>query len=274
MQSIANHQQSAERMRDVEAPPRPPFARLLLEQGLVTQDQIDLALVEERRTGERFGKILLRWKLLDERQLAVLLARQWQLPFLEEAEIATDTSLFAGLAEWDAQGTGAVPVRCEDGLERVAVAEPTEQRLADVRGRALREPPFCVVTRTTLYRLLAQSADASAAAAPDATEAPHESSSEAERGGFDEIVALLDDESGRLEALRGMVEQFATSVAEHDHAVRQLENELDVTRSAREHDRLTIDRLQREAEERDRLLSLVSGKIAELAAVVQTGRPE
>jgi len=157
---------------------------------------------------------------------------------------------------------GVVPLWWEDGLLRVVAAEPTDERLAEVRRRMSHEVAFGVVTPSTFRRLLAD-LEASALATPSAA------AGEDPFRNFDELIGLLDDETGRLEALRKKVEQFATIVAERDDTVRRLEHELDAGRNARANDRHTIDRLQRDVEERDRLLDLVSGKIADASAALR-----
>ncbi len=243
---------------------RPALSRLLQHEGLASQEQVEQAIAEGTRTGERLGEVLLRWALVDELQLAGLLARQWELPLLHGEEVARDPAAHSILTAEDARSMGVVPLRWEDGVLRMVAAEPTDERLGEVRRRMPHEVAFGVVTPSTFTRLLAE-LEASAPATPPPATAADEDRAQ----GLDELIGLLDDETGRLEALRTKVEQFATIVAERDDTVRRLEHELDAGRTARVHDRLTIDRLQREVEERDRLLDLVSGKIGDAAAVLR-----
>lgn len=271
MQPIGSREATVERPLEREAPARPPLARLLREEGLVTHEQVEQALAEGERTGERLGEILLRWKVMDDRQLALQLARQWQLPFLDEHEVTPDASALAGLVG-DARRTRAVPVRCEDGLVRVAVAEPTDERLAEARARASQDVGFAVVTLGTFQQLLARIEDAPTGAGDEVAEAPQGPSAGAPSRDFDALLGLLDDETARLEALRERVERFARAVAERDQVVRRLETELDAARIAREQDRLAVNRLQGEIHERDRLLDLVGGKVEELASTLRAGR--
>lgn len=240
--------------------PRPALSRLLQEERLASREQVEQAIAEGTRTGERLGEVLLRWALVDELQLAGLLARQWDLPLLHGDEVAQDPAAYSILTPEDARGMGVVPVWWEDGVLRVVAAEPTDERLGEVRRRMPHEVAFGVVTPSTFRRLLA---DLEAPAPQPAATGEDPSRN------FDELIGLLDDETGRLEALREKVEQFAKIVAERDDTVRRLEHELDAGRNARLHDRLTIDRLQREVEERDRLLDLVSGKIGDASAALR-----
>ena len=268
MEAISTHQPPAEETRAREPQLRPSLARLLRDDGLVTHEQVDRALAEGTRTGERLGEILLRQKLLDERQLALLLARQWQLSFVDDGEGRIDSTALSVLSREDARRTRAVPVRCEDGLIWVLVVEPTEERLGEIRARASQDVTIGVVTRTSFQRLLA-ALDQSPGIERETPEALHELADEPPDRSFDDVLALLDDETGHLAALREKVGQLASGVTEREHATRRLESELDAERNARAHDRFTIERLQREAEERDRVLDVARSKVEDLAGLLR-----
>ena len=268
MEAISTHQPPAEETRAREAPPRPSLARLLREDGLVTHEQVERALAEGTRTGERLGEILLRQKLLDERQLAMLLARQWQLPFVDDGEGCIDGTALSVLSREDARQTLAVPVRFADGLIRVLVVQPTEQRLGEIRARTSQDVAVGVVTRTSFQHLLA-ALDQSPGVEGETREAPHELGERPGRS-FDDVLGLLDEETGHLAALREKVVQLASGVTEREHALRRLESERDSERNARAHDRLTIERLQRQAEERDRLIDVARSRAEDLAGLLRS----
>lgn len=244
---------------------RPPLARLLQEEGLATRERIEEALAEGASTGERLGEVLLRWRLVDERQLARLLARQWHLPFLDEQEVVPEPAALTVITTADAQRLAAVPVCWQDGVLRVVVAEPTEERLAEVHARIPQQVAFAVVTSGTLERLLARGK----APPAEAAQAP---SGENPVRGFDELVDLLEDETAHLHTLCEKVQQFAAFVADRDRTAVRLENELDAARAAGEQSLRTIDRLRAEVEERDRLLSVVNSKVEELGSALGAGR--
>lgn len=250
-----------EEMRKGEPSARPPLARLLDEEGLAAREQVEQALAEGERTGERLGEVLLRWQLVDERQLAMLLARQWQLPLLDEHELAPDATALATLPLEDARQIGAVPVRWEDGVLRVAVAEPTEERLAEARARIPREVTFGVVTHGAYTNLLT-----------DGEQAPTEQTPSDERRGFDELLGSLEEETAQLSRLREQVQQFAAFIAERDQAAARLETELVAARAEREQGLQTINHLEAELQERDRLLVLVDAKAHELISALGAQR--
>jgi Type II secretion system (T2SS), protein E, N-terminal domain len=260
-----------EGVREGEQSSRPSLARLLQDEGLATRDQVEQALAEGERTGERLGEVLLRWRLVDEQKLGRLLARQWQLPFLEENEVAPEESALAALSAEDARRTGAVPVRWEDGVLRVVVAEPTDERLAEARACLPQEAAFAVVTPGALYRLLARLDVPATEASPAPAESAHAPPAEPGQG-LNELISLLDGETAHLQDLREKVQQFTALVAARDQAVERLQHELEAARASREQALITINRLRADVEQRDRLLALVSTKINELGSTLESGR--
>lgn len=295
MEEFGNRQAIAERIQRVrdgegEPPARPPLARLLEEEGLTAREQIERALTEGERTGERLGEVLLRWQLVDERQLALLLARQWQLSFLDEHELSPEAEALAILSTEEARQIGAVPVRWEDEFLRVVVVEPTDDRLAEARARIPANVTFGVVTHGAFTNLLSQKevavAEPTTEHATDSAEPPMDGAPSSDRPRFEELLGSLDDETEQLSRLRGQIQQFAAFVAERDQAAARLETqlaerdqraawletELVTARAEREQDLRTINHLEAEVQDRDRLLVLVDAKAHELVSALGARR--
>lgn len=287
MEELNSRQAIADRIQRVaegEQPARPPLARLLEDEGLTTRGEIERALTEGERTGERLGEVLLRWQLVDERQLALLLARQWQLSFLEEHELAPEANALAILAPEDVREIGALPVQWEADVLRVVVAEPTEDRLREARVRIPKEVAFevtfGVVTHGVFTRLLSQKELAYPVAehATNGAQLPVEETPLDERPELEELLGSLDDETEQLSRLRGQIQEFASFVAERDQTAAKLETqlaerdqwaarletELATARAEREQNLQTINQLEAGLRERDQLLVLVDAKAHEL----------
>src|SRR5260370_34943196 len=56
------------------------FGDLILADGLVTQEQFEQALAEQKKTNEKLGEILVRLGLITEEQLVHFLSRQYRGP--------------------------------------------------------------------------------------------------------------------------------------------------------------------------------------------------
>ncbi len=102
------------------------------------------------QTGERLGEVVVRQGLASEEDIARLLAEQWGLSYVDRASIWFDANALARLSREDAQRLEAMPTRVEDGRVVVAVAEPTEQRLAALREVIGEDTVVVVVPKTAL----------------------------------------------------------------------------------------------------------------------------
>jgi hypothetical protein len=133
-----------------ETPVRVPLGQLLIQAGFLTQVQLDDALYEGSRTGERLGEVVVRRGLATEDDVARLLAEQWGLDYVERSSIWFDANALAQVSREDAQRLEALPTRVEDGRVVVAVAEPTEQRLGSLRELLGEETVMIVVPKSAL----------------------------------------------------------------------------------------------------------------------------
>jgi hypothetical protein len=105
-------------MRDI------PLGTLVHRAGLLTADQLEAALAEGSETGRRLGEILISRGLLEERQVASLIAGQKGLPFIELHPDAVDPSARGVLPTVGATRYGALAIAVEDGVPVVAIADP------------------------------------------------------------------------------------------------------------------------------------------------------
>ena len=73
-------------MRKFDKIARKKLGELLVDAGLVTYEAVDEAIAEQKRTGRLVGEILVDMGLVKERDIAVVLARQFQLPYIALAD--------------------------------------------------------------------------------------------------------------------------------------------------------------------------------------------
>jgi hypothetical protein len=155
-----------------ESAGRIPLGRLLVAQGLVSEAQVDEALFESGQTGERVGEILVRRGLLSEEHLAKTLAEQWGLSYVDRASIWFDGDALARLSREDAQRLEAMPTRVQDGRVVVAVAEPTDERLAALGEVIGPDTVVVVVPRSALDAALSSELLASRASGTSSAPGP------------------------------------------------------------------------------------------------------
>src|SRR3954453_21489810 len=150
MATVEEERVTQEALAGAETPARIPLGQLLIQAGFLTQVQLDDALYEGSRTGERLGEVVVRRGLATEDDVARLLAEQWALDYVERSSIWFDANALAQMSREDAQRLEALPTRVEDGRVVVAVAEPTEQRLGALRELLGEETVMIVVPKSAL----------------------------------------------------------------------------------------------------------------------------
>lgn len=137
--------------------PDAPLGTLIFRAGLLPAETIENALEEGVKTGRRLGEILIERGLLQEEDLTRLLAGQKGLPFVSLRSEPIDPDAIKLLSEDQARLFSALPIRFEEGLPLVAVADPTN----DVLNRNIREAlgqdvRFVVAGRTELNEIIGE----------------------------------------------------------------------------------------------------------------------
>jgi hypothetical protein len=123
---------------------------LLVDAGFITEAQLEEALNDGAATGLRLGEVVVRRGWATEDDVAKLLAEQWELGYVERSSIFFDSDALGRLTREQAQRLEALPTRVQDGQVVVAVAEPTEERLAALRAVIGPDTVVVVVPKTAL----------------------------------------------------------------------------------------------------------------------------
>jgi len=103
---------------------RKKLGECLIQAGLITEDDLQSALTEHKRTGERLGAVLVRLNLATERQIAKALAYQLGFPYLNLAENPPDPGVVALISKDIALKRSCVAIRLDKNLLTVAMADP------------------------------------------------------------------------------------------------------------------------------------------------------
>jgi type IV pilus assembly protein PilB len=102
----------------------PKLGETLVAAGLISVDQLQLALHEQTRHGEMLGQILCRLGYLDETQLCRMLSVQCGMPMLLPEELAPDLQLLRYVSHARAESWQMLPLRLEQGILTMACADP------------------------------------------------------------------------------------------------------------------------------------------------------
>ncbi len=93
--------------------PRKKLGERLLDRGLITERQLDLAMREQRRTGAMLGEILTQLGLVTPQSISSILAEQGGVHFLDLADTDIPAEALALIPEATARRLGALPVGIE-----------------------------------------------------------------------------------------------------------------------------------------------------------------
>ena len=100
---------------------------ILIERGLVTPEQLRLGFEEQALTGRRLGEIVVDEGWLTSTDLAIVLAEQYRLPFVDLTGTPIDLDVATQLPEHLAHRYKALPLRAVDEQTLfVVVADPTD----------------------------------------------------------------------------------------------------------------------------------------------------
>ena len=127
----------------------------LRQAGIVTETDLQSALGEQKRSGERLGSVLVRMGLATERQIAKALAYQLGFPYLDLAEHPPDAAAVALIPKEIALARGCIVVAVERNVLTVAMSDPLMFTLVqDLEFRTGHRIKQAVATRDEIVRAI------------------------------------------------------------------------------------------------------------------------
>ena len=133
-----------------------PLGEVLVDERLISREQLQQALLRQTETGHPLGKILLETGLIEEKALVEAVSKQIGLPFADLEGGRLDPTVASLVPIEFAREREAIPVRLEDGKLVVAMVHPAN----NVAIRAITEAtgyevqPALAVRRHLLAALL------------------------------------------------------------------------------------------------------------------------
>lgn len=107
---------------------------LLLWAGLITEEQLDKALAEQKKAGGRLGSVIARLGYLNETDIAQFLGKQFGVKAVNLADITIEETLIKLLPASLAQKNFAIPVAKRGRILTVVMLNPADiQALEDIR---------------------------------------------------------------------------------------------------------------------------------------------
>ena len=103
---------------------RKKIGECLIQAGLITEEELQIALAEHKRTGERIGAVLVRLEFATEKQITKALAFQLGFPYANLAEEPPEPDAIVLIPREVALKRVCVAVRLEKNLLTVAMSDP------------------------------------------------------------------------------------------------------------------------------------------------------
>ncbi|HEX9695614.1 MAG TPA: ATPase, T2SS/T4P/T4SS family [Actinomycetota bacterium] len=124
---------------------------LLLEEGLVSAEQLQEAAAEQARTRMSLSRVLIDRGFVPEHHLVKTLAHHIGLEFVDLGEYSIDPGVVALVSENVVKRYGALPIAYEDGKLVVAMSDPSNVfALDDIRTITGMEVKPVIATRTDI----------------------------------------------------------------------------------------------------------------------------
>src|SRR2546422_5122325 len=110
------------------------LGEILVEEGLISHEQLERALLEQSRTDQLLGRILIDLKMVRESDLMAALAKQIGFRFVDLNDFQIDPSAAMLIPDQVARRYRALPIAYEDSRLLVAMADPANLfALDDIR---------------------------------------------------------------------------------------------------------------------------------------------
>ena len=123
-----------------------PLGALLIREGLLIHEELELALAERERSDRRIGEILVEWGWVSSRAIARALAEQYQMEFVDLRKVQPDADSEAMLPERLAERYHALPLGFDsEDVLIVAISDPTDVGASDELRIAAGRPIHLVV---------------------------------------------------------------------------------------------------------------------------------
>ena len=110
---------------------------LLVENGLITAEQLQHALSEQRKLGSKLGRTLIDLGMVSENDMLQLLSRQLAIPLIDLRSYRFEPALVRKLPETLARRFRSIVLREEGGGFVVGMADPTDLFAYDELARVL-----------------------------------------------------------------------------------------------------------------------------------------
>src|SRR5690348_16966895 len=116
------------------------LGELLVDCGIITEEQLVSALTEQKRTGHKFGRVLTEMNLVRDETLQEVLAQHLKIPYVDIKQATLDAATVRLLPEALARRFRAMILQNDGRTLLVGMADPTDLVAYDELMSRLKKP--------------------------------------------------------------------------------------------------------------------------------------
>ncbi|NKB38810.1 MAG: MSHA biogenesis protein MshE [Gammaproteobacteria bacterium] len=166
---------------------------LCIENGLISQEQLDEALAEQKKSGRKLGRILIENSYIKEDDMLEILSRQLKIPFVDLLHYKFKPEVIKLIPEIQARRFRALALSRDEQSITVGMADPTNIFAYDELSNLLKQQVRLAVVRES------------------------------------DLLRTIDTVYRKTEQISGFAEQLSDELSEGDIDLAELVSEADVT---------------------------------------------
>lgn len=129
----------------------------LIELGLITKEQLEKALEEQKKTGARLGQILIERGYVKPEDIGKVLELQSEVPYIPLSEIKIDEKFVSTFSEGLLKRYKFLPLKREGGMVHIALVPPLDSAIVNEIRRIVRSPlKLFLITEREFNQALSQ----------------------------------------------------------------------------------------------------------------------
>ena len=107
------------------------LGQILIQEGLITREQLAQGLAEQKASKHRLGYVLVKLGLIQELEITKVLARQYRMPAVDLSRFEVDPKILKLIPNDMAMKSVVLPLKREGRTLTVAMADPTDMGLLE-----------------------------------------------------------------------------------------------------------------------------------------------
>jgi hypothetical protein len=130
-------------------PEKVRLGEILVQQKLLSEEQLGMALAEQKRSGRKLGRVFVEHGFVTEEQISGALARQLNIPYINLKFYQINSDLVRLLPETQARRFRALVLEDRKGTMLVGLSDPTDLFAYDEISRLLKQTIELAVVNET-----------------------------------------------------------------------------------------------------------------------------